>query len=151
MDTKEKEILAKFDAYVKKALVNELKYRKRSNKNYSKHYVNFSDLSEKEFNEMNSKHSTIDKYPSLEFKKTVKVNEFNAGIHNELLYEALRQLKPNSYEVIILKYWEEFTENEIGNILNISQQMVNYYKKKAIQELKKRIEEMKQDDEWTEL
>lgn len=45
MLSKEELWMRKFDACVKRALIQELKYRKRSMKNQREHFVNFSELS----------------------------------------------------------------------------------------------------------
>ena len=64
--------------------------------------------------------------------------------------EAMKRLKQKSQNVIILKYWYEMTDDEIGKILNLKRTTVNYNKNAALRKLKIIIEEMIENDEWFE-
>lgn len=129
----------KFDAYVKKTLVNELKYRLRSMKKDRERYVNISELSQKDINQL----SYADTYPSDIFSEKLTTRLFDTVIHDELLYEALMSIKPNIRELIILKYWGDLTDTEVGQVISMSQQMVNYNKNNALRKLRKIIEELR--------
>lgn len=126
----------KFDACVKKTLVNELKYRLRSMKKDRERYVNISELSQKDINQL----SYADTYPSDIFSEKQTTRLFDTVIHNELLYEALMSIKPNIRKIILLKYWGDLTDFEVGQAMSMSQQMVNYNKNKALRKLRKIIE-----------
>ena len=130
----------KFDSFVKKCLSNELKYRIRSQKNRSKHVVNFSEMSNSERNQLNYE----DKYRSENF---IETRMFDAVIQNELLYEALQLLSPDVREIMVLKYWGRYTDDELGVLLNMSRRMVCYNKNRAIALLKCFIEEMMNNDQ----
>lgn len=129
----------KFDACVKKTLVNELKYRLRSMKKDRERYVNISELSQKDINQL----SYADTYPSDIFSEKLTTRLFDTVIHDELLYEALMSIKPNIRELIILKYWGDLTDTEVGQVISMSQQMVNYNKNNALRKLRKIIEELR--------
>lgn len=129
----------KFDACVKKTLVNELKYRLRSMKNDRERYVNISELSQKDMSQL----SYADTYPSDIFSEKLTTRLFDTVIHDELLYEALMSIKPNIRELIILKYWGDLTDTEVGQVISMSQQMVNYNKNNALRKLRKIIEELR--------
>lgn len=129
----------KFDACVKKTLVNELKYRLRSMKKDRERYVNISELSQKDINQL----SYADTYPSDIFSEKLTTRLFDTVIHDELLYEALMSIKPNIRELIILKYWGDLTDIEVGQVISMSQQMVNYNKNNALRKLRKIIEELR--------
>lgn len=129
----------KFDSCVKQALNKELKYRLRSTKNYRKHYVNISELSKAD----ELKLFYMDDYPSDNFSENLTTRLFDAAIHDELLYEALLSIKPNVRELLILKYWGNLTDSEVGQAISMSQQMVNYNKNKALGNLRKIIEELR--------
>lgn len=129
----------KFDACVKKALVNELKYRLRSMKNNRERYVNISELSQKELNQL----SYADTYPSDIFSEKLTTRLFDTVIHDELLYEALMSIKPNIRELIVLEYWGNLTDAEVGQVISMSRRMVNYNKNNALQKLRKIIEELR--------
>mgnify|MGYP000751849210 CR=1 FL=1 len=133
----------KFDACVKKALIQELKYRKRSMKNQRNHFVNFSELSYLE----EQRFCVEDTYSVENFRKTIETRLFDAVICNELLYEALQVLTPSNLEILLLKYWGGMTDLEIGHLVNMSQQMVNYHRSKSLKRLKTVIEEMTKNDQ----
>ena len=143
MRSKEELWIRKFDACVKKALIQELKYRKRSMKNQRDRFVNFSELSCLE-----KQHLCVEDTYSVEcFQKTVETKLFDAVICNELLYEALQLLTPSNREILLLKYWGGMTDLEIGRTISMSQQMVNYNKNKSLKLLKTIIEEMMNNDQ----
>ena len=129
----------KFDSCVKQALNKELKYQIRSMKNRQKHYINISELSKID----EAKLFYTDIYPSDIFSEKLTTRFFDAVIHDELLYEALLSIKPNIRELLILKYWGDLSDSEVGQAMSMSQQMVNYNKNKALRNLKKIIEEMR--------
>ncbi|MDY3930066.1 MAG: hypothetical protein SOZ34_12040 [Clostridia bacterium] len=129
----------KFDSCVKQALNKELKYQIRSMKNRQKHFVNISELSKID----EAKLFYTDIYPSDIFSEKLTTRLFDAVIHDELLYEALLSIKPNIRELLILKYWGDLSDSEVGQAMSMSQQVVNYNKNKALRNLKKIIEEMR--------
>jgi len=45
--------------------------------------------------------------------------------------ECLNQLKDEDRQIIVLYYWWGYKDKEIGKMLNLSQQSVNYKRKKA--------------------
>lgn len=129
----------KFDTCIKKGLTHELKYRLRTMKNRQKHYVNISDLS---YSEM-SKLTYNDKYPSEVFRKKLTTRLFEAVVHDELLYEALLAMQPDIREIVLLKYWGDLSDDEIGQAMKMNRRTVNYNKNRALRELRKFLEEMK--------
>lgn len=139
----EKYAVQKFDALVKKSLSNELKYRIRSLKNRSKRIVIFSDMSNSEMNQLYYE----DTYDFNNFRRCIETKIFDAIIHDELLYEALQLLNPKVREIIVLKYWGKYSDQEVGRLLNMSRRMVCYNKNKAIVFLREIIEELRKNDE----
>lgn len=129
----------KFDSCIKKSLTQELKYRLRTMKNHQKRYINFSDLAYSEMSKLTYK----DKYPSEVFKEKLTTRLFSTVIHNELLYEALLAMPPDIREIVLLKYWGDLSDNEIGQAMKMNRRTVNYNKNKALRELRKFLEEMK--------
>ena len=139
---KNSRVVNQFDACAKDCLKKELLYRIRTINNYKKHYVNISELNKEERDKL----CTFDVYPSDEFREKLTTRIFDAEIHNELLYQALLSIKPITRELIVLKYWGEMTDNEIGEVLSMSRKMVNYYKRKALINLKEIIEELNKNE-----
>ena len=70
-------------------------------------------------------------------------------LNDELLYNALRAIPKKQREIIILKYWGEMTDSEIGELIGMSQQSVSYNKNKVLKKLKKNIEDVKKHDKRT--
>ena len=79
------------------------------------------------------------------FEEKISTRLFDAFIHDELLYEALLSIKPKSRELIVLKYWGDMTDCEVGQVLNLSKGTVNKNKRKTLQKLKELMEEMKDE------
>ncbi len=135
-------IVKKFDAFVKKCLSNELKDYMDEKKARGEHSVIFSDLKATELEQLYSE----DVYSFENFREVLKTIEFDAVIQDELLYESLSQLAPLIREIIILKYWGDYTDKEISKILKLSLRQVNYNKNKALNILKDIIEELQKND-----
>ena len=135
-------IVKKFDAFVKKCLSNELKDYMDEKKVRGEHSVIFSDLKAIELEQLYSE----DIYSFENFQEVLKTVEFDAVIQDELLYEYLSQLAPLIREIVVLKYWGDYTDKEISKILKLSLRQVNYNKNKALNILKDRIEELQKND-----
>lgn len=58
-------------------------------------------------------------------------------IDKVIVNESLSKLNPLDREIIILYYWWGYRDTEIGEIINISQQLVNYRRNKVIKHLRK--------------
>ena len=129
----------KFDSCVKDALKKELKYRIRSMKNHQKRCVNISELSKSE----EAKLCCTDEYPSEVFSEILTTRLFDAVIHDELLYEALLTIKPHMRELLLLKFWGSFTDEQVGNILNMNRAAITRSKNNALSKLKRIMEEMR--------
>lgn len=135
-------LISKFDTYIKKSLVNELKTSVKEDKGKQKRYVNFSELSQAEHNKL----CCLDDYPSDVFEESIKTRLFDVVIHNELLYEALLSIKPLSRDLILLKYWGDMTDVEVGQHLNMSKASVNKHKLRTLSKLKEVMEELKENE-----
>lgn len=136
------ELIGKFDSYIKKSLKNELKYCIREMKREHNKVVNFSDLSKSEERQL----FTMDKYPSEEFAEKIETKMFDVIIRNELLYEALNFIKPKSREIILLKFWGEMTDYEVGQVLNMDRVAVTQNKNRTLNNLRKIIEELMENE-----
>lgn len=131
-----------FDSCVKKFLVRELKYRLRTMNNVRKHQISISELSYSQQSQLTYK----DIYPSDAFKEKLTTRLFEAVINNELLYEALLAIKPKTRELIILKYWGNMTDKEIGQVLDMKKNAVTRHKLRALAQLKELLEEMRKHE-----
>lgn len=55
------------------------------------------------------------------------------------IQEYINQLKEDDRKIILLYYWWGYTDAETGEIMGLSQQVVNYRRKKAINIIKEKI------------
>ena len=67
-------------------------------------------------------------------------NEEEQVIDNILLKELLSKLEKRERQIIMLRYFEDRTQSEIGELLNISQVQVSRIEKKVLSKLKTYIE-----------
>ena len=56
-----------------------------------------------------------------------------------MMKQELAALKPKEKQVILLRYFQDMTQQEIGNILNISQVQVSRIEKKALEKMRLRM------------
>jgi len=139
--SKKSSLIIKFDTFIRRSLKNEAINFAKSEKTKQKKYVNFSELSNSEENEL----FTFDEYPSEKFEERLSTQLFDAIIHNELIYEALLSVKPNSRELILLKYWGDMTDYEVGQVMNMSERTVNKHKLRTLEKLRMFMEEINND------
>lgn len=56
-----------------------------------------------------------------------------------ILQENINQLNEQDRQIIILYYWWGYRDSEIGEIMSLSQQLVNYRRNKAIKQLREQV------------
>ena len=65
------------------------------------------------------------------------------GLENDLrdmeIQECLNQLKEQERQIIVLYYWWGYKDAEIGELLCMSQQLINYKRKKAHLQIKEKL------------
>src|SRR5699024_5787888 len=66
-------------------------------------------------------------------------NEEEKVVENILLKEVLAKLEKRERQIIMLRYFEDRTQSEIGELLNISQVQVSRIEKKVLSKLKSYI------------
>lgn len=66
-------------------------------------------------------------------------NTIENYIDKMIIWENIKKLKEEDRRIIILYYWWGYKDVEIGEMLSLSQQVVNYRRKKAAQIMKKEI------------
>ena len=119
-----------YDALAKKTLVGEAKSHRRTLAKRAAREVTFSDLSESELAQL----FTTDEYESDYFR--FQVSGFDVLVKNELLAEAL----------ILLSYFLDMSDTEIGELLNVVRTTVFRHRKSALAKIKQYLEG-KADDE----
>ena len=103
--------------------------------------VTFSDLSESELAQL----FTTDEYESDYFR--FQVSGFDVLVKNELLAEALNALPERKRDIILLSYFLDMSDAEIGELLNVVRTTVFRHRKSALAKIKQYLEG-KADDEY---
>lgn len=80
-----------------------------------------------------------DTYPCSKF--SISVESIKVIIENEILYQALDMLSGKRLEIILLSYFVELTDKEIGKIMSIPKSSVQYNRNVALQQMRKMMEE----------
>lgn len=122
----EKGIEKQFDHYCKLVVKNTCQNLRKHSTYRKTHEKHFSECSQKELNHL----SMFDHYHGL--NKQVMGFE----VENELLYDALMSLSTKRRKVIVLKYFAEMTETEIGDLLNMTRTGVQYLKDTSLATLR---------------
>jgi RNA polymerase sigma factor (sigma-70 family) len=122
-----------FDYFCKKVIKNEVRdFFNELNKNRE---TPFSELSARETEQL----YTTDKYFAAEQIFTVLGQEII--VNSERVAEALRNLPEKKRDIIILAYFLDMTDREIGEKLNLIRNTVQYQRKSTLQLLKKMMKE----------
>ena len=122
-----------FDYFCKKVLKNEL--RKFYNEISRQKETPFSELSAREMEQL----YTTDKYFAAEQIFNVLGQE--VIVYNERIAEVLRNLPEKKRDIIILSFFLDMTDREIGEKLNLIRATVQYQRKSTLQLLKKMMKE----------
>lgn len=130
-----------FDCYCKRVLKHEAIDIQRNNQYLNATQVSFSELNTEQLSEL----STYDVYSTdyCEFK----VLEYDIAVKDELLAEALQQLPDKKRDIVLLSYFLDYSDMEIADLLNIVRRTVNDQRNKALKDLKKRMEENRNEQE----
>lgn len=96
--------------------------------------VSFSDLSEKELNQL----YTEDKYFVTE--RIFNVLGFDVIVTDDAIAEALQSLPERKRNIILLSYFFELSDRKIGDKLNMLRSTVQYQRTSTLQQLKNFME-----------
>jgi len=129
-----------FDAFCKKVLRNDVRNYYDEMKRLRDKEVSFSELSERELEQL----STTDKYFATE--QTFNVLGRDVIVTDENIAEALRSLPERKRDIILLSYFLELSDGEIGKKLNLIRSTVQYQRTSTLRELKKIMEEENADE-----
>ena len=130
-----------FDCYCKRVLKHEAIDIQRNNQYLLSTQVSLSELSQEQIGEL----STYDVY-STDYSN-FKVLEYDIAVKDELLAEALLQLPEKKRDIVLLSYFLDYSDIEISELLNIVRRTVNDQRNKALNDLKKRMEESQYEKE----
>ncbi len=123
-----------FDSFCKKILKHEARDYYDGLKRRREHEISLDELSEKDWEQL----AVMDEY----FKDTYSfcVLGYDITVSDERIGEALKALPTNKRDIILLAYFLEMTDREIGELLNLVRRTVAYRRTSTLQELKKFME-----------
>lgn len=123
-----------FDSFCKKILKHEARDCYDELKRQRDREVSFSDLSEKELNQL----YTEDKYFVTE--RIFNVLGFDVIVTDDAIAEALQSLPERKRDIILLSYFLELSDRKIGDKLNMLRSTVQYQRTSTLQQLKNFME-----------
>ena len=125
----------RFDAFCKKVLTHtNYKLLREGQKRREQGYV-FSDFEE---GELEQYFYTYDRYAALALK--IELEHIRVFIENEMLYQALLLLPKKRLEIIILSFFADMTDKEIGRTILMPKSSVQYNRNVALQYIRKMME-----------
>lgn len=124
-----------FDYICKRAMEDERKNYFKHLSSISKQEISFSDTGDYLVNQF----STIDNYSS--DLQIFTLNDFNIGVENDLLSEALRNLTDKKRNIILLYYFMDMSDAEIAELLKLSRSTVYRHRTSGLAFIKKFMEE----------
>ena len=124
-----------FDHYCKLVLYHEAIDYLREMQRYRKYQISLEDISPAQWD----KFSTWDEYPSDSFV----FSAFGYALHirDELVADTFASLPEREQSILILYCVLELTDGEIGSIAEMSRSAVQRHRTKALNELRKRLED----------
>lgn len=131
----EKRRISEFDRYCKHVLRNEAKDIQRQLARKRKVEISFSDLSDMDLNQL----YVFDEYKT--DKNFFHVINEQVALQSNHLSKALKKLSDAKQKVILLSYFLEMTDQEIGETLNVARSTIQYRRSAALKELKTEMEE----------
>jgi len=129
-----------FDSFCKKVLRNEARDFFNEVKRLRGKEVFVSELSERELGQL----ATTDMYFTTE--QVFNVHGFDVVVTSESMAAALRNLPQRKRDIILLYYFLDLSDGEIGERLNLVRSTVQYQRTSILRELKKMIEGVSVDD-----
>jgi RNA polymerase sigma factor, sigma-70 family len=131
-----------FESFCKRAICFEASNARRDLANRQKKAVLFSELTPQE---LKSLYSEDTYFASEETDDSIRI----AGkrITPELLAEALRSLPEEKKTAVLLYYFMDMSDKEIGKLFNIPRSTVQYRRTSSFEQLRKYLEENAYDDD----
>ncbi len=129
-----------YDTLIKKVLKGEARNYMKDIVRRASREVLFSDMSENERNNL----FTTDTYASDFYN--FEVAGFDVMVKNDLLGEALNTLSAKSRDIILMSYFLDMSDSEIGAMLNVVRSTVFKHRKSALAKIKKYMEGYSNDN-----
>lgn len=123
-----------FIAYCRLVLLNRSRYLKRKRNIFIAKEIPIDDLSFHDFNQL---------FYCVDFDKKESEIEYQMLLYK--LYEAISILPPEDRMIIVLKYWEKMSDQQIADQLKLVKRAVHYSRHKSLRFLRKYLEGDKND------
>lgn len=133
----ENDLLNKFDFFCKKTIKFSNYELIAIEKRIYKKMILYPEFNENIFPKL----YTLDDYKI--FKFIVNINNFEVAIENELLYKALMLLSDKKREIILLSFFMDMTDDEIGKQMLIPKSSIQYNRKSAINYIRDKMKRRK--------
>ena len=127
-----------FNAYCKRAIENRAAEIKRKNKKRWENEYYFEDLSPYDQERIQMVEEFFEEEPTYYLVGGQVVPQF-------VLHKAIESLPENGRTVVNLYYFDNLTEHEISQKLNVPRRSVNHRRNSALEKIKKYLEEHKHD------
>ena len=125
-----KTIQHQYDTLAKKTLKSDARNYQHELFSRAVREVNFSEMSEAELLQL----YTLDEYESDYYR--FEVSGYDVLVKNELLGEALQALPEKKRDIILLSYFLDMSDEEIGGLLNVVRSTIFRHRKTALEKIK---------------
>ena len=132
--SQKKTVRHQFDHFCKKILREEARDYFRHIAWRSEHEVSISELAEERLPQL----YVVDEYPAEQFQFQVHGN--GVTVRDEKLAGALASLPDEKRDIILLAYFLDMTDQEIGEAMNLVRRTVQYKRTSALKEMKRSME-----------
>lgn len=123
-----------FDSFMAKVIKNEGKDARKEIARRADHEISISQLMERELTQI----AAADTY---DFgKMTFYVRNNAVTVHDMLLGQAIAALPPYRRDVILLAYFMDKNDPQIGELLNVTPNTIRYRRKTSLERLKRILE-----------
>ena len=123
-----------FESFISKLIKNEGKDARKEIARRAKHEVTFSQLIESELSQI----STTDNYEMESMTFAIKGD--TVTVHDIMLGKALASLPPQRREVILLSYFLNLNDMQIGDIMHLGTSTINKRRHATLHRLKEILE-----------
>ena len=129
-----------YDAFTKKVIKNKSIDIHREYSRQAKREISLSALS---LADVNAQASISDVYRP--YSKDYSVRNYTVRVYNPLIAELLQNLTPQRREVILLYYFLDLNDAEIGRLLQIDNTTAKYRRNAALRILREMLEEVEDE------
>jgi RNA polymerase sigma factor (sigma-70 family) len=132
--SQKKTVRHQFDSFCRKVLREEARDYIREISRLADHEVALSDLSDEEMERL----CVLDEYPSEQ--NSFDVQGYSVVIRDDRLAEALSALPADQREIVLLSYFLDMSDREIGEKLSMYRRTVQRWRTSSITKMRERME-----------